>query len=57
MPNTNYATVVGGGWGSANTGIVTKYEGSQTTTSVGLFTAYQNAGNYNIQSVNLAVFR
>jgi len=56
MTNSNLADIGTGAWGSANTGIVTKNESSQTTTSVGIFTAYQNGANYAIPAISVAIF-
>ena len=56
MPNTNYATIFGGGWGTANTAIVTKNESAASTSYVQVFTAYQNGANYNVPAVSVAVF-
>jgi hypothetical protein len=55
MPNTTYTVLGTGSWGPNSLGAVMKIDASQTTSSVGVYTVYQNGNIYNIPAVGVAI--
>jgi len=56
MPNSNYTVLGTGAWSPNSLGAFMKIDASQTTSSVGVYTVYQNGNIYNIPVVGVAIF-